>query len=76
MQATLAVLFDLHRGHSLLLVHDLILHAVLLFDLKVLELLFLLILLLDNLGLLGLFTLRLEDGLLHFPLLISTLLVD
>ena len=76
MHASLTILLDLHCSHSLLLIHDLILHAVFLLDLEVLELLFLLILLLDYLGLLSLFPLRLEDGLLNFPLFISSLLVD
>ena len=76
MHASLTIFLDLHCSHSLLLIHDLILHAVFLLDLEVLELLFLLILLLDYLGLLSLFPLRLEDGLLNFPLFISSLLVD
>lgn len=41
------ILFDLHSGQAFLLVNNLILHAVLLLDLKVLELLFLFVLLLD-----------------------------
>ncbi len=40
------------------------------------ELLFLFVLVLDYLGLLGLFPLGLEDGLLHLALLIGTLLVN
>ena len=74
--ASLAVLFNLHRGQTLLLVYDLILHAVFLFDLEALELLFLLVLLLDYLGLLGFFAPGLEDSLLHLALLISALLVQ
>ena len=75
LNAALAVLFNLHGSQPFLLVHNLILHAILLFDPEVLELLFLLVLLLDNLGLLGLFTLGLEYGFLHLPLLILSLLV-
>lgn len=55
--------------------HNLVLHAVLLLDFKVLELFLLIVLLLDNLGLFGLFSLRLEDRLLHLPLLILSLLI-
>lgn len=74
--AALAVFFDLHRSKPLLLVNDLILHAVLLFNLKVLELLFLFVLLFDYLGLLGFLALGLEDGLLDLALLVLSLLVD
>ena len=76
LQAPLAIFFNLHRGQSLLLVHNLILHAILLLNFEALELLFLLILLLNHLGLLGLLTSGLEDGLLHFALLICSLLLD
>ena len=53
LHAPLPVLLNLHRRKSLLLVHDLILHAILLLDLEALELLFLFVLLLDDLRLLG-----------------------
>lgn len=76
LDAALAILLDLHGSEALLLIDDLILHAVLLLDLKMLELLFLVVLLLDDLGLLGLFALRLEDGLLHLALLVLPLPVD
>ena len=76
LNAALSILLDLHGSQTLLLVDDLILHAVFLLDLKVLELLFLFVLLLDDLGLLGLFTLRLEDGLLDLALLLLALPVD
>ena len=76
LQAPLSVFFDLHCSQPLLLVHDLILHAVFLLDLEALELLFLLVLLLDDLGLLGFFAARLKDGLLHFALLVSSLLLN
>ena len=55
LYAALAVLLDLHRSQTLLLVYDLILHAILLLNLEALELLFLLVLLLDYLGLFGFF---------------------
>jgi hypothetical protein len=74
LDATSAILFDLHRGQTLLLVNNLILHAVLLLYLEGLELLFLFVLLLDNLRLFCFFTLRLEDGLLDLSLLILALL--
>jgi len=54
----------------------LILHAVLLLNLEVIELLLLFVLLLDYLGLLSLFPSGLEDGFLNFSLFILTLLVD
>ena len=76
LQAPLAIFFNLHRSQTLLLVHNLILHAILLLDLEALELLFLLVLLLDDLRLLGLFSSGLENGLLHFAFLICTLLLD
>ena len=56
LYAPLAILLDLHRSQTLLLVYDLILHAVLLLNLEALELLFLLVLLLDYLGLFGFLT--------------------
>lgn len=76
LSASLAVFFNLHRSKPLLLIYDLILHAILLLNLKVLELLFLFVLLFDYLGLFGFFALGLEDSLLHLPLLILSLLVD
>lgn len=76
MDAPLAVLFDFHRSQPLLLIHDLVLHAVLLLYFKVLELLFLFVLLFDYLGLLGLLALRLEDRFLHLALLFLALFVD
>ena len=76
LQAPLTVLFNLHRCQSLLLIHDLILHAVLLLDLKALELLFLLVLLLDDLRLLRFFSSRLENGLLDFAFFVCALLLD
>ena len=76
LQAPLAIFFNLHRSQSLLLVHNLILHAILLLHLEALELLFLLVLLLNHLGLLGFLAPGLEDGLLHFSLLIGSLLLD
>ena len=76
VKSALSVLFDFHCSHALLLVHDLILHAVFLLDLEVLELFLLFVLLLDDLGLFGLFALRLEDGLLDLSLLVLSLLID
>ena len=76
LDAPLSVFFDLHGGQALLLIGDLVLHAILLLDLEMLELLFLFILLLDYLGLLGLLPLRLEDSLLNLALLVSSLLVQ
>ena len=76
LQAPLAIFFNLHRSQSLLLVHNLILHAILLLHLEALELLFLLVLLLNHLGLLGFLAPGLEDGLLHFSLLVGSLLLD
>ena len=76
LKAPLAVLFNLHRRQSFLLIHDLILHAVFLLDLEALELLFLLVLLLDDLGLFGLFAARLENGLLHFAFFVGALFLD
>ena len=76
LNASLAILLDLHRCQALLLVHDLILHAILLLDFKALELLLLLVLLLDNLGLFGFLASRLENGLLNLSLFIRTLLLN
>ena len=76
LQAPLAIFFNLHRSQSLLLVHNLILHAILLLHLEALELLFLLVLLLNHLGLLGFLAPGLEDGLLHFSLFVGSLLLD
>ena len=76
MVATLAVLLNLHGGQAFLLVHNLILHAVLLLVLKAIELLLLFVLLLDNLGLLSFLAPRLEDGVLDLAFLISALLVE
>ena len=76
LYAALAVLLDLHRSQTLLLVYDLILHAVLLLHLEALELLFLLVLLLDYLGLFGFLAPRLKDSVLHFALLVLALLVQ
>ena len=76
LNASLAILFNLHRCQALLLVHDLILHTILLLDFKALELLLLLVLLLDNLGLFGFFASRLENGLLNLSLFICTLLLN
>jgi len=76
VDASLAIFLDFHRSQALLLVHDLILHAVLLLNLKALELLFLFVLLLYHFGLLGFLALGLEDGFLHFAFLIGALLVQ
>ena len=76
LQTSLSVLLNLHRSQSLLLIDDLILHAVFLLDLKALELLFLLVLLLDDLRLFGFLSSWLENGLLDFAFLICTLFLD
>ena len=76
LHASLSFLLDFHRCQALLLIHNLILHAILLLDLEVSELLFLFILVLDYLSLLRLFALRLENGLLNLALLICSLLVN
>jgi len=55
MSTTLAVLLDFHSSEALLLVHNLILHAVFLLVLKAIELLLLLVLLLLDLRLFALF---------------------
>ena len=76
LNASVAILFKLHCCQALLLVHDLILHAIFLLDFKALELLLLLVLLLDNLGLFGFFASRLENRLLNLSLFICTLLLN
>ncbi len=74
--ASLTIFFNFHWGEAFLLVHNLILHAIFLLDLKVLELFLLFVLLLLDLGLLGFFTFRLKDSLLHFTLFVSPVLID
>ena len=74
--APLAILFNLHRSKSLLLVHYLILHTVLLFHLEIIELFLLIVLLFDYLGLFALLAARLEDRLLDLALLILALPVQ
>ncbi len=74
--ASLTIFFNLHWGKAFLLVHNLILHAILLLDLKVLELFLLFILLLLDLRLLSFFTFGLKDSLLNFTLFVSSVLID
>ena len=59
-----------------MLIHDLVLHPVLLFHLEMLVTLFLIILTPNNLRLLGFFSLRQENGLLHLFLFLLALLVE
>ena len=49
MESTLTVFFNFHGGQAFLLIYNLILHAIFLFNFKVIKLLLLLVLLLDNL---------------------------
>ena len=74
--AALTVLFNLHRSQAFLLIHNLILHTILLLMLEAIKLLLLLVLLLYNLGLFGFLTPGLENSLLYLAFLISTLLVE
>ena len=76
LDTALTVFFNLHDRQSLLLSHDLILHAVLLFNFEALELLLLFVLLLHDIALFGFFSARLENCLLNFSLLILSHLVD
>jgi hypothetical protein len=73
--AALAVVLNLHLGQPFLLVDDLVLHAVLLFHLKIHMPLLLIVLTANNLRLFGLFLLGQEDSLLHFALLVLALFV-
>jgi hypothetical protein len=74
LDLTLLLLFNLQHCESLLLVHNLPLHAVLSLQLEVLMSLFLFILRLLHLRLFGFFTLRQENSLLHFSFLLISLL--
>jgi hypothetical protein len=74
--SALSLLLNLHLSQAFLLVHDLVLHAVFLFDLEVHVSLLLVVLATNDLGLLGLLLLREEDRLLHFALFILALLVE
>lgn len=73
--AALAVVLNLHLGQPFLLVDDLVLHAVLLFHLKIHMPLLLIVLTANNLRLFGLFLLGQEDSLLNFALLVLALFV-
>jgi len=70
----LAIFFLFHSSQSLLLVYNLVLHAVLLFVFEAIEFLFLFILRRRKLRLLGFFASRLENCVLHFPFFVFTLL--
>ena len=68
------LLFDLHLSKSLRLQADLVFHFVFLLDSEHILPLLLFILLLDHLGLLGLFLLLQEEGVLDLSLLVVSLL--
>lgn len=72
----LAVVLDFHLGQPFLLVHDLILHLVLLLDFKIHVPLLLVVLSPDDFGLFCFLFLRQEDGFLDLPLLVDSLLVE
>lgn len=76
VNAALAIFVNLHRCEALLLLHNLILHAVLLLDLKIHVSLLLVILTADDLSLFRFLLLRQEDGFLHFTFLFLSLLVQ
>lgn len=72
----LAVILDFHLRQPFLLVHYLILHPVLLLDLKVHVPFLLVVLGPDDLGLLGFLLLGEEDSFLDFAFLVLALLVQ
>ena len=72
----MSIFLNFHSGKTFLLVDYLILHTVLLFNLKVIELFLLVVLLFDYLCLFALLAARLEDRLLHLSLLILSLSVE
>lgn len=74
--AALAVVLYLHLGQPFLLVDDLVLHTVLLLDLKIQVALLLVVLTANDFGLLCLLLLRQEDGFLHLALFVLSLLVQ
>ena len=69
----MSIFLNFHCSKSFLLVDYLILHAILLFNLEIIELFLLVVLLFDYLGLFALFSARLEDCFLHLALLILSL---
>ena len=76
MESTLTVFFDFHGGQAFLLIYNLILHAIFLFNFEVIKLLLLLVLLLDNLWLFCFFTSWLKDSFLDLSLFILSLSVQ
>ena len=73
VETTVLVLFYLYVGNMFLLLDDLVLHAVLLFNLELHVSLLLIILLLDHLALFCFLTLAHENSLLYFLLFVTTI---
>ena len=71
-----AFVFNLHRRQAFLLIDNLVLHSVFLFNLKIHVSFLLVVLTADDLGLLSLLLLRQKDCFLNFPLFILSLLVQ
>ena len=76
MESSLTIFFNFHGGQAFLLIYNLILHAILLLNFEVIKLLFLLVLLLNNLWLFSLFTSWLKDSFLDLSLFISSMSVQ
>jgi len=74
--APLTVVLNLHLGQTFLLINDLVLHTVLLFDLKIHVALLLIVLAANYLRLLSFLLFGQEDSLLHFALLVLALFVE